>query len=235
MAGPRRDIAKFVGRRRQKGKLATSPARGRKNSGRVPRSADQTHNEIERILEASSRLLTSKGLSALNMNGIAALATVDLRTLHTHFRDKTAILLALYEKTMAERTSSVLGMIQQLHAGTETETISWVHRQIDKLVDMQLENPAHVALRRAIRAVPELSEADEKSNAVFAQAIATALQSLVPEIGTRRARSISRTVVEGGTAMVEYCALHPKDARDMSREIGVMIVGYVREVIKAAS
>jgi AcrR family transcriptional regulator len=167
------------------------------------------------------------------MNALAALASVDLPTLHTHFRDKTAVLLALYEKTMSERTGGILAMIQQLRSGTETETISWVHSQVDKLVDLQLENPAHVALRRAIRAVPELSAADEMSNAAFAQAIDFALRSVLPQMDARRSRTVARTVVEAGTALVEYCAMHPKEARDMSREIGVMVVGYVREVLKS--
>jgi AcrR family transcriptional regulator len=192
-------------------------------------------NDIERILDAASKLLTSKGLSAFNMNAIAALATVDLPTLHGHFRDKAAVLLALYEKTMAERTGSILEMIQRLRAGTETETISWLHQQIDWLVDMQLQNPEHVALRRAIRAVPELSAADEMSNAAFTHAIEIALKSLLPEMDARRARGVARTVVEAGTALIEYSALHPKEASGMSREIGVMIVGYVREVVKSSS
>jgi hypothetical protein len=106
--------------------------------------------------------------------------------------------------------------------------------QIDKLVDLQLENPEHVALRRAIRAVPELTAADEKSNAAFAQAIDFALRSVLPEMDARRTRSVARTVVEAGTALIEYCAMHPKEARGMSREIGVMVVGYVREVLKSA-
>jgi AcrR family transcriptional regulator len=167
------------------------------------------------------------------MNAIAALAAVDLPTLHSHFKDKTAVLLALYEKTMAERTSSILGMIQQLKSGTETETISWVHRQIDKLVDLQLENPAHVALRRAIRAVPDLTAADEKLNAAFEQAIDFALRSVLPVMDARRTRTVARTIVEAGTALIEYSAMHPKEARGMSREIGVMVVGYIREVLKS--
>jgi AcrR family transcriptional regulator len=197
---------------------------------RAPRAK---RNDVDLILDAASKLLTSKGLGAFNMNAIAALAAVDLPTLHTHFRDKTAVLLALYEKTMAERTGSVLSMIQQLKSGTETETISWVHSQIDKLVDLQLENPAHVALRRAVRAVPELAAADERLNAAFAQAIDFALRSVLPEMDARRTRSVARTVVEAGTALIEYCAMHPKEARGMSREIGVMVVGYVREVLKS--
>jgi len=190
-------------------------------------------NDVDLILDAASKLLASKGLGAFNMNAIAALATVDLPTLHTHFKDKTAVLLALYEKTMTERTSGILGMIQQLKSGTDTETISWVHKQIDKLVDLQLENPAHVALRRAIRAVPELTAADERLNAAFAQAIDHALRSVLPEMDAGRARTVARTVVEAGTALIEYCAMHPKEARGMSREIGVMLVGYVREVLKS--
>jgi AcrR family transcriptional regulator len=214
-------------------KKLTATAVGRKTEARSPRAARHKPNDVEQILDAASKLLSSKGLGAFNMNAVAALAAVDLPTLHSHFKDKTAVLLALYEKTMAERTSGILEMIQQLRSGTETETISWVQSQIDKLVDLQLENPAHVALRRAIRAVPELTAADERLNASFAQAIDYALRSVLPEMDARRARTVARTVVEAGTALIEYCAMHPKEARGMSREIGVMIVGYVREVLKS--
>jgi AcrR family transcriptional regulator len=211
----------------------TAASVGRKTNAPSTRVTRNKRNDVDLILDAASKLLTSKGLGALNMNAIAALATVDLPTLHTHFKDKTVVLLALYEKTMAERASGVFEMIQQLRSGTETETISWVQTQIDKLVDLQLENPEHVALRRAIRAVPELTAADERSNAAFAQAIDFSLRSVLPEMDARRTRSVARTVVEAGTALIEYCAMHPKEARGMSREIGVMVVGYIREVLKS--
>jgi len=214
-------------------KKLTAAAAGRKTDARSTGAMRNKRNDVEQILDAASKLLTSKGLGAFNMNAIAALATVDLPTLHAHFRDRTAVLLALYEMTMAERTRAILGMIQQLQAGTEVETITWLHRQLDMLVDLQLKDPAHVALRRAIRAVPELSAADEASNAAFSRVISAALVSLLPAIDERRARTVARAVVEAGTALTEYSALNPKEARHMSREIGVMIVGYVREVLKS--
>jgi hypothetical protein len=49
----------------------------------------------------------------------------------------------------------------------------------------------------------------------------------------RRTRTVARTIVEAGTALIEYSAMHPKEARGMSREIGVMVVGYIREVLKS--
>jgi len=233
MAAKRGETGEPNGRLERRRKSSTAATSRRKPATRSKRPVDDDAIEIERILDAASKLLTSKGLSAFNMNAVAALATVDLPTLHGHFRDKAAVLLALYEKTMAERTSAILGMMQQLQAGTEVETIFWLHQQLDKLVDMQLKDPAHVALRRAIRAVPELSAADEASNAAFSQVISAALVSLLPDIDKRRAQTVARAVVEAGTALTEYSAMHPKEARHMSREIGVMIVGYVREVLKS--
>ena len=187
-------------------------------------------------MKAASTLLKSKGLPAFNMNAVAALAAVDVPLLHKHYKDRTTLLAALYKRAIERGVNQIFELIQSVERlEQEGDTIALVHRQIDRIVDMQLAEPDLVALRQSIRAVPELAEVDERLNEGVAHTVEQVLRSQLPEIGPRRARSVAVAVVEAGTALVELCARRPKDAKEISREIGVMIIGYMREIINHAA
>jgi AcrR family transcriptional regulator len=183
------------------------------------------------VLNAAMSLLTSKGLPAFNMNAVAALAAIDVPTVHRHFKDRAALLKELYRNVMAREIGEVFALIREVKVGEETDTIALVQRQIDRIVDMQLADKDLVVLRQSIRAIPELAEVDEQANEGITSVVEHVLRTQLPEMNARRARSVAMTIVHAGTAMVELCTRRPKDARDLAREIGVMIVGYVREII----
>lgn len=217
--------------RKTPGTVAGAARRGKsKFRGKAPvKAASVKADTIERILETSSRLLASKGLAAFNLNAVAALSAVDLPTLHSHFKDKNAILKTLFERSVEERSAPVLEALK--HFADVSDPAPWIKLQLGNLSGMRHANPADVVLRRVVRAIPELFEVEVRSNAVFADAIEKALRARLPQLAPKRAHIAGRAIVEAGAALLDFAATNPKLEKEFSREMVVMIVGYIREIL----
>lgn len=176
-------------------------------------------------------LITSKGLPVFNMNAVAALAAVDVPLLQKHFENRSELLIGLFKRASGRVVGDIIGLISQVKFASGEDVIAMVRRHIDKIVEMQLAEPGFMALRLAVRAIPRVAAVDERLNEGFASAVELALRSRVPEMPARRARTVAITIVEAATALVEHSARHPKEAREFSREIAPLIVGYIREVL----
>ena len=64
---------------------------------------------MDAILDATARILRSRGIEALTTNSISEVAGVGVATLYGYFPDKIAILVALARRMMAEDEAAIVG------------------------------------------------------------------------------------------------------------------------------
>jgi AcrR family transcriptional regulator len=91
---------------------------------RVPTQL-RSRERVERILDASSRIVVEKGVDALSTRGVSELAGVPVASIYQYFADKDAILLALVQRDteeMDEQVRADLGRLEVLSVESIVET-----------------------------------------------------------------------------------------------------------------
>lgn len=91
---------------------------------RVPTQL-RSRERVERILDASSRIVVKNGVDALTTRGVSELAGVPVASIYQYFADKDAILLALVERDtqeMDEQVRNDLGRLEMLSVESIVET-----------------------------------------------------------------------------------------------------------------
>jgi AcrR family transcriptional regulator len=80
---------------------------------------------VERILDATARLVLTNGVDTLTTRSIAEAAELPVASLYQYFADKEAVLLALCERDMAEMDDQVatdLAAIEELTVASMVDT-----------------------------------------------------------------------------------------------------------------
>jgi AcrR family transcriptional regulator len=183
---------------------------------------------VERILEASTRVLVERGLQQFNTNVIAEEAGVNVGTLYHYFADKNAVLRELFDRDQAARTAYFSDHVEAALESDELE--QRIHGLISALVEFRRRSPGTVVLRRACRAVPELIEAEIAANEVLASALDAALRHRLPDLPAVRSTAAARTLIEVGRALLDQAGEQIADAAVLQHEFEVLIVSYLRQL-----
>jgi AcrR family transcriptional regulator len=81
------------------------------------------HALRERILEATKRILASKGLAWATTKAIAKDAGCAEGSLYNHFRDRTALLLAVFQESLPHFSEALHALPLRVGEGTVEETL----------------------------------------------------------------------------------------------------------------
>lgn len=120
---------------------------------RVPTQL-RSRERVERILDASSRIVVERGVDALTTRAVSELAKVPVASIYQYFADKDAILLALVERDteeMDEQVRTDLGRLELLSLETIVATtmrayVSVYHRR-PSFVEIWLRGRTNAAVR----------------------------------------------------------------------------------------
>ena len=120
---------------------------------RVPTQL-RSRERVERILDASSRIVVERGVDALTTRAVSELAKVPVASIYQYFADKDAILLALVERDteeMDEQVRTDLGRLELLSLETIVSTtmrayVSVYHRR-PSFVEIWLRGRTNAAVR----------------------------------------------------------------------------------------
>jgi len=120
---------------------------------RVPTQL-RSRKRVERILDASSRIVVERGVDALTTRAVSDLAEVPVASIYQYFADKDAILLALVERDteeMDEQVRADLGRLELLSLQTIVETtmrayVAVYHRR-PSFVEIWLRGRTNAAVR----------------------------------------------------------------------------------------
>lgn len=133
---------------------------------RVPRQA-RSRERVERILDATARIVVESGLEAVTTRSVSGAAGMPVASLYQYFADRDGMLLALVERDMVEMDEQVradLGALEVLSVQSVVETtmrafVKVYHRR-PSFVQIWLRGRANPAIRDAGRAHNKRTAAD---------------------------------------------------------------------------
>jgi AcrR family transcriptional regulator len=194
-----------------------------------PRQA-RARETVQRILDTAAVLLDEVGVDGFNTNLLAARAKVRVRTVYRYFPNKTAVIVALAERAVSEWDAWALDELAKLDGNGDWRTA--VEHATRGLLQRVRQLPGHAAIRRAMRAVPELYLLDQRDNVRLAEAYAHGLRRVAPELAPARARRIARCLIETTVAIVDVALEQsPASARGLIDELVEMQLAYLESIL----
>ena len=199
----------------------------------APRQA-RARETVRHVLDTAAGLLDEVGVDGFNTNLLAERAGVRVRTVYRYFPNKTAVIVALGERMLSEFDDWALDELARLERGSDWRT--GLERATRGLFERFRELPGHAAIRRAVRAVPELYALDQRDNERIAEAWARALRRQAHGLPLARARRIARCLVESTTAILDLALEQsPAVARGLVDELVEMQAAYLEPILEGRS
>ena len=211
-----------------------SPARRRKSIALAQRRQPvqaRAQKSVEVILNTAVRILEEAGLEAFNTNVLAERAGIRVRTVYRYFPNKLAVITAVAERMAAEWNGWFDGFRDLADPGTDWRGL-WT-AYIDTFVAGILRAPGGLAIRRAMRALPELQAIDRRDNERLACQLARALELRGTGLPRTRLRIMSRMLVETAGTVLDLALLEPEvNATRLVAELKRMHLAYLEAAIK---
>jgi AcrR family transcriptional regulator len=146
---------------------------------RRPPKQQRSRGRVEEILAAARKLIGEKGIDAVKMREIAALAGGPISSVYQYFPNKTAILATLFEQwsdevdlRVKERLADVDSLDALMLAASEL---------VDYLYHLIAEDPSALDLLNAVQADKILSDLDLAASRRQAEWFCEAGEQFIPE------------------------------------------------------
>jgi AcrR family transcriptional regulator len=162
---------------------------------------DRARETVTLLLDTAAMLLAEGGLENFNTNLLAERAGVRVRTVYRYFPNKLAVVTAVAER-MTEEWDVWFGGFATLADPSSDWRVVW-HEAIEAFVEGIRRSPGGAAIRRTMRAVPELHLIDQRDNERLAGQVATALRKRGVDLPRARLLLLARTLVETATAVID--------------------------------
>ncbi len=197
---------------------------------RVPPRQKRARQTVRHILDTAAALLDEVGVDDFNTNLLAERADVRVSTVYRYFSNKTGVLVALGERVVSEWDAWAEIELAKLDGRGDWRPI--VERAIWAFLERVREQPGQAAIRRAMRAVPELSRLDRQDNSRLSEAYARALRRVAPDLAPARARSVARVLIESLGALVDVALEDtPRRSNAAMEELVEMHRAYLESVL----
>ncbi len=187
---------------------------------------NRARTTVDRILDAAAALLEDEGLPGFNTNAISTRAALTVPALYRYFGNKEAVLVALSERYVAAEQDWLdgierLGDAREPLEGVVASFIRGYARAADAY-------PAISPLRAAMRALPELTELEERSLSGTSERLAAALARRAPELTTTECRTAARLVVETVCNAIDRSRRLPTAERQRRLDaLGQLVTSYL--------
>lgn len=178
----------------------------------------------QKILDAAMELLSTKGLPALNTNAVAQIAGINSGTVYHYFADKNAILREVYFNGFRERDEYLAAKLMELP--TTEDVAKWSDDLVRHLMKLRRKNPYIFVLRRAFRAIPELTDLERADNARVAALLGSLLRQRFG-LSAQRAGAASIMLVELTTSLLDRASVATTGQQAMVREVVTMLQSYL--------
>jgi AcrR family transcriptional regulator len=185
---------------------------------------------VEEILDAAGRLLEEVGLDGFNTNLLAERAGVRVRSVYRYFPNKLAVVAAL-----AGRMTEEWGNWFEDFAWVADPRADWrgaLVEAVERFYQGVRALPGGAAVRRAMRASPELRTIDQQDNERLARRLARALRARGAALSPRRARVVARNLIETAVSVIDLAILDEEAAARMHlAELCRMQVRYLEGLL----
>ncbi len=195
----------------------------------IPTQA-RARQTVETILAAAAELLDETGIDSFNTNLLAERAGVRVRTVYRYFPNKLAVITALAER-MANEWNGWFEKFEAIADPANDWRPLW-DGYIDVFIDGIRATPGALAIRRAMRALPELHAIDRDDNERLARQLAAALRRRGTGAARGRLLPIARLLVETAVTVLDVAILEQgARSRTLVQELKRMHVAYLESCL----
>jgi AcrR family transcriptional regulator len=173
-------------------------------------------------------VLVDKGLQGFNTNIVAEVAGVNVATVYHYFPDKNSILRELFERNEAVRVEFFVEHLALLP--TTTDLPGWMTTAVETLLRFRRQEPGGPVLRRAWRAVPELTALEEQRNTELVAAVQAAFAERFPHQPAARLKAAAQITLTAAISVLDQYVDQPRSHAMVARELSTMLVGYLEQL-----
>ena len=182
------------------------------------------------MLATAATLLDEVGLEAFNTNLLAERAAVRVRTVYRYFPNKLAVITAVAQR-LALEWDGWFDRFQALADPRSDWRVLWV-AYVDTFVGGIRAVPGGLAIRRAMRALPELQAIDRQDNERLARQLAAALARRGGGLPRARLATMSRILIETAVTVLDLALFEPPvRARALIAELKSLQLAYLDDAI----
>ena len=164
-------------------------------SPRVRPVQQRAKDTVEQILDNAAVLLDEVGVDAFNTNLLAERAKVAVRSVYRYYPNKLAVIVGLAERQAREWQEQFSQLLVPMADSSENAFDAW-DSVLDGYVAYIEEEKGRSAIHRAMQALPQLSEVNQRDNDALSEAIAAALKARGIRQPRARLRLISRVLLD---------------------------------------
>jgi AcrR family transcriptional regulator len=192
---------------------------------------ERARKTVELILDTAAALIEEAGVDAFNTNVLAERAGVRVRTVYRYFPNKLAVITAVAER-LAEEWDSWFEGFRALSDPRLSWRTLWV-AYIGTFVDGIRRVPGGLAIRRAMRALPQLQAIDRQDNERLARQLAAAIERRGVAVPRSRLTTMARIIIETAVTVLDRALLEPQaQATALIDELKHMHLAYMEPYIE---
>lgn len=192
---------------------------------RLPTQA-RAKKTLEHLLQTAAELLDEVGVGAFNTNLLAERAGVRVRTVYRYFPNKLAVVATLASRLTEEWDHWFEGFA--LLSDPQNDWRMLWSTYVDSFFDGVRSLPGGIAVRRAMRALPELREIDQRDNERLARALSQALQRRGLKISPSRQHAMARMLIESAVVVIDLALLgETPSPQTLLKELKIMQIRYL--------
>ncbi len=181
---------------------------------------------MERILDATARLLGQMPVDKITTAAIAETAGIPIGSVYQYFPNKLAVLAQLARRVMEKVDLATASLIAE-----DFGILPWdqaIDRAVDATIEGYAQQPGYVQLLLSIRPTPEFREITDESNDRVAamMAVHPALQAVIP---SDRVELVTRAAIKAVNALQDWALStdDPKLAAQIIDEMKTLLKGYL--------
>ncbi len=196
---------------------------------RLPTQA-RAKQTVERLLTTAAVLLDEVGVGAFNTNLLAERAGVRVRTVYRYFPNKLAVVATLAARFTEEWDPWFQGF-EELTDPDRDWRLLW-SAYVDRFFNGVRALPGGIAVRRAMRALPELHALDQQDNERLALALAEALRHRGLQTSSNHSLTIARLLIESAVVIIDLALLEETASPEtILEELKAMQIGYLEGLL----
>jgi AcrR family transcriptional regulator len=186
---------------------------------------------VDLILDNAAVLLDEVGIDAFNTNLLAERAGVAVRSVYRYYPNKLAVIVGLAERQASEWQTLLARLMLPLADPDQSARDAW-DAVLDAYVAYLEAKQGRSAMHRAMQALPQLSEVNNRDNDVLSGAIYRALKTRGLRQPAGRLQSISRVLLDTmDVAVDEALRRRGRVARPLLDELKRMHRSYLEPYI----
>ena len=189
-------------------------------------SQERSRNRVERILDATAKLLGDTPVDKITTAAIAETAGVPIGSVYQYFPNKLAVLAELARRVMEQVDLKTASLIAE-----DFGILPWdqaIDRAIDATMEGFAEQPGYLQLLLSIRPTPEFRAITDESNERVAAMLAfhPALQAVIPP---ERIQLVTRAAIQAVNSLQDWALSQddPDLTNQIIAEMKTLLKGYL--------